>query len=445
MAVLLMSNSVAFLELSDATYGGHPAISKARLAERLRHVLQQRRHILDDGELSAFVSCCFQNLKEGNGDRKALQQILSWGRYSQADDDRDDESGNILDIDTFNLHCSYDSAIDLDAAVQIFDRDRRRGPLERLFTPGGVHTALRTVKAAGSSQSLDDMIKREDSIFENKAAVAPAGTRRMRQLYVAPPGARSITPSLEMRKSADEIRMQRNSHAIRALQDQFQALEGKLQAHVEAASAEEQRQQAEEQLVEDRLVSLESAAKLMEQRVEDWLAALDAKIEKSSQWGQKVVSDSLDTLQQQLATLEAQFHDANAAKSCAQQPAQNFQKELKELLLPMESKLLNELQASTESIEVQMQLMEEKLLHAVHQIVALEAVVKGHCSCFSEHSEPHNVDSAETRATQTSQSRNLVGPCWRGSDVARIPSVQAHPRIAHMSRLPNARYSCTGF
>jgi len=226
--------------------------------------------------------------------------------------------------------------------------------------------------------------------------------------------------------------MRRNCNDISMLKDQFQELEGKLKAHVATASAEEQRFQ-------DHLTLLESTAKLTEERVEDRLSALDTKIEKSSQWGQKVVGDSLDNLQQQLAALKAQLHDTDVAKSCARQPAQNFQEELEEWRLAMESKLLFELQASTESVEIQMQLMDEKLLHAVHQIGALEAVVNDQCCSFSKHYKQTAVDAV----SQTSQSPNLVDSQWLGSDVAGMPSVQAHPRIARMSRQPT-RYSCMG-
>jgi len=435
MAVLLMSNSVAFLELSDVKRqgGGHPAISKGRLEERLKTVLQQRRHILDDSELSAFVSCCFKNLKEGMGDSRRLNQLLDRMRRRKPrlddDDDDDDETDTILDIDTFNLHCSYDSAIDLDAAVQIFDRDRRRGPLERFFTPGGVHKALRTVKAAGATKPLSHSAS---MVALGGPDLRPAIPENLETAGTDTQLGRSSV-SLEVRKNAEEMRTRRITRDIGSLQEQFNEFTGKLQAHIEATIEGGQRQQKESQDFEDRLASLEAAAELLEQRLEDRLAAFGAKIAKSSQWGEKVVNDSLDTLQHQLATLKAEVNGTKVAQSW---PAHSFPEELKELLLPLETKLHDELQATAESIEVQMQLMEEKLLYAVREIDTLQAVVEEQGRSPSE--QPDQNGQSGIHAEETSESH------WVSSDVARMPSAHSHPRIAHMSRLPNARYRCMG-
>lgn len=230
--------------------------------------------------------------------------------------------------------------------------------------------------------------------------------------------ARSCAP-LEVAENADE--MQRVCSDIRLLQNQFQELAGKLQAHVERTAERKHRHLVDSQSFEHRFESLEIESELCE--------AIDAKIQKASRWGQKVMNDSINALHEEMATLK---DDVNSTKMAKSWPSQNFPEELKELLLSLETKLHDELQATTESIEVQMQLMEEKLWHAVHEIGTIKAVVEDRCRP-SEPTHQNGTNAAESSASP-----------WVGSDVVTMPSGNAHPRVAHMSRVPNARYKCMG-
>mmetsp|Transcript_98340 Transcript_98340/g.194912 ORF Transcript_98340/g.194912 Transcript_98340/m.194912 type:complete len:915 (-) Transcript_98340:70-2814(-) len=168
MAVMLMANSVSFLELSDCFTGQNkfPGISRARMKERLRAALQQRPEISDD-ELSAFVATCFENLRWGMGDQLDIRKSLR--KSLQGDQHEEDQDEDAIDIDTFNVHCSMDNAIDLQAAVDLFDQDRRRWPLELLFTPARLHSwSQRFQRARTPDESQDEAPDDDKSVHDAK-------------------------------------------------------------------------------------------------------------------------------------------------------------------------------------------------------------------------------------------------------------------------------------
>lgn len=167
MAVNLMSNSVSFLELSDCVTGKQefPAVSRSRMEERLRAALQQQHHVLNDSEISAFVSCCFESLQLGVGDRLAIGREPDISTISTPSSCKGGEvAEDVIDIDTFNMHCSTGNAVDLRAAVEFFDQDRYRCPLEWLFTPQRLEQALQKVKNA--NQPLQQETPRKPDFFE---------------------------------------------------------------------------------------------------------------------------------------------------------------------------------------------------------------------------------------------------------------------------------------
>jgi len=162
MAILLMSNSVAFLELTDVECDKSqlPGISRERMTERMQQVMRQRRQDLDDNEVAAFVDCCYMSLLQDKGDdstfNKFGQKLLPWHKRCTVDKGMKE----MIDIDTFNGHCSFHSPVNLEAAVRLFDKDRQRLWLERIFTPRGVNRALRKVHSFSSKK---DAFADEDS------------------------------------------------------------------------------------------------------------------------------------------------------------------------------------------------------------------------------------------------------------------------------------------
>jgi len=158
MAVTLMSNSVTFLELSDCIVGTQkfPGISKARMGERMKAALQQRRDVLNDSELQAFVACCFESLVWDRGDQLHL-----------SNQKQDETEEGIIDIDTFNLYSSMNHSVDLPTAVNLFDVDRKRRILESLFTPPAVHRALERVKDAGQESLQTEVLDEDEDLVED--------------------------------------------------------------------------------------------------------------------------------------------------------------------------------------------------------------------------------------------------------------------------------------
>lgn len=169
VAVRLMTHSVPFVELADtADILGRAGISKRRLKERFREMVKHRRAI-DDSELEALVEFCYEQAITSAG---PAQHALHWrsklrfnAKEMKEDPDRaekgqpEGEAGAIdpsgkahthhsmLDIDAFSSACSANEPMNFEAVVDLFDKDRKLGFLERFFMPKPLWKAIYDIKA----------------------------------------------------------------------------------------------------------------------------------------------------------------------------------------------------------------------------------------------------------------------------------------------------------
>jgi len=268
MAVLLMKNSVPFLELSDvnSTSTGHPGISRVRFMERLKQALQQRRNVMDDAETSAFLDYCLNNIRRGR--RTPLQHFRdSFCHRKNAKDANSNEQEAMCDIDTFNVHCSYDSAVDLDTAVALFDVDRKRGFMERLFTPASVSQSLAEVRR---TRTDTQNVQWDDEA--QTAAASASSANGCNDDFVTLHRA----TTLEDKRKSVEAQQRRHERDLKTLNSKIEHLEGKLCEQPDASSSDIHLSEAAARF-EERLKQLERAISVSEIQVQPmWTAVHEA-------------------------------------------------------------------------------------------------------------------------------------------------------------------------
>lgn len=122
MTVRLVANSVTFMQLTTQDSGG---ISRERLRERLSHILSHRREVIDESELEALVNFCFleKDVRSFAYEVGLGHQLSNLG------------SSRTMSIDDFSIACASREPVNLEAVVDLFDRDRKPSFMERAFTP----------------------------------------------------------------------------------------------------------------------------------------------------------------------------------------------------------------------------------------------------------------------------------------------------------------------
>mmetsp|Transcript_58930 Transcript_58930/g.127458 ORF Transcript_58930/g.127458 Transcript_58930/m.127458 type:complete len:755 (-) Transcript_58930:126-2390(-) len=136
MVLRMTANTLLFSKLTDEADG----ISIVRLGALLRQALSHRAGTLDFEEQQRFVNFCFTAIcvpKEAQRDHMQMQAKL----------DRD-QRGKIdlktlhIDVDQFLTSSTSNEKLPLAQVVNLFDTDRRKSILERLFTPQDLSTAF---------------------------------------------------------------------------------------------------------------------------------------------------------------------------------------------------------------------------------------------------------------------------------------------------------------
>jgi len=166
VALRLMANSVSFVDLADQFEPGKSGISRRRMSERLSQALRDREAVLSEDEITSFVRFCHRQTvvsRTTRGSAGGAHDILyevaaqisteklrnarmligkrqeNWGRVETA-------SQINIDVDQFNSICSSNEHLDFDSMVLLFDKDRLRGFLERLFTPSELWRSIHDVR-----------------------------------------------------------------------------------------------------------------------------------------------------------------------------------------------------------------------------------------------------------------------------------------------------------
>merc|ERR1719329_1753986 len=147
MAARLMAQSAQFVELEDrqdSSIGG--GISRARMAERFREALRKQSSKMESQEVENCVDVCFRAILRRHNSRSThnarmkgpLHEDVKRNVLKQLHGKRPRSSshlGELIDLETFSVACSCNDPIEFEAFLDFFDRDRKLGFLERMFTP----------------------------------------------------------------------------------------------------------------------------------------------------------------------------------------------------------------------------------------------------------------------------------------------------------------------
>lgn len=132
LAARLISHSAAFMDMQDLGSG----ISKDSLLNRFRMILEHNEN-LDDNEVKKFVDFVF-------------------GRMIQGQDAED--HGSVVNVQGFCTACTTNEPLRFDSLVQIFDRDRKLGLIERAFIDDTIREVHSSAKEHGQREAASDDI-----------------------------------------------------------------------------------------------------------------------------------------------------------------------------------------------------------------------------------------------------------------------------------------------
>jgi len=329
MAILLMSNSVAFLELSDVDSHRDqlPGISLQRMTERMQQVMRQRRKDLDDSEVAAFVDCCYRSLIQDKGDESTVrkyEKFLPWHKSPTVEKE-------MIDVDTFNNGCSFNSPVNLETAVRLFDKDRQRRWLERVFTPPGLRRALRMVQSVSLKKDVlnEDCppaeppldADYEDHAFAVRSTDAPSTCQSVRSISVASvdegkPERTRITKrlTLEAQKEQDSARLREHTKNIEELARRLEKLEEQQQQL--SNKAEDLRAEVEQQT--------QDGAKSFAAALDDFAAMFEKRqldLEQKYNQHLSIHERSLGDLFQQLAALDVKLKELPPLQTASDNPS----------------------------------------------------------------------------------------------------------------------------
>jgi len=370
MAVLLMSNSVSFMELSDVNSkdSGHPGISRARFEERLKQALQQRRDVLDEAELSAFVDCCFNSMRPGTNNTFFKLVKNSFGGFFQRKDAGKYSSSEeaVCDIDTFNVHCSYDSAVDLDTAVSLFDRDRRQGFVERMFTPDGVIQSLNKVREVRKTTDPDSYTSSRGA--ESTGSGSDFVTEAIRR------------STLEDKRKSVEAQQRRHEREINVLDTKIKQIEFKLTEQGETPTGDNLLREATERF-EGRLKQLETAIEASEYQVRPlWTA----------------VHQALSSMGERVHAVDVRLRDiANAQPPAVLMPSGDFTGPLPQTTHQAKSQALSQSREAEFAVDEWRELFED----LKNRLVSIEAQMKHHI----QHQQTVGIELVERQEKKLSE------------------------------------------
>jgi len=132
MITRMMVNSAVFVELADVQDScTGVGISRRRMCERLKEVLNLRE-ALDPCEVEQLVDYCFRSVVHKESTANFLTEIADKVKHRKPSDI---DAGEIINIDEFSVACSSIEKVKFATIVTLFDADRQRTSLERLFTP----------------------------------------------------------------------------------------------------------------------------------------------------------------------------------------------------------------------------------------------------------------------------------------------------------------------
>jgi len=195
-ALRLMANSVSFVELADTFVGYHTGISRRRMSERLSQALRDRESELSEDEIKSFVKFCHRQAvvtRTARGSAGGAHDILyEAGEQLRTLTDStrttgaiptqvnssttSDASQRVIDVDTFNTICSLNEHLDFGSMVFLFDKDRRRGFLERTFTPNELWRSIHDVMERQDGEEHKRDIGKPhhfNSSFEDRPSLSP--------------------------------------------------------------------------------------------------------------------------------------------------------------------------------------------------------------------------------------------------------------------------------
>lgn len=149
-----LATTVAFAELED-TVGANDEglISKKLLLKRFREAFKKEDlDYLDTQELEHIVNWCFREQSQKPSSIWNLIRKLFGGRLRN-EDCAAFSSHDHLDARNFCLATSSLDRVELADFVHLFDQDRKRGKLERLFLPKELHIDRETLKSVTSNEN----------------------------------------------------------------------------------------------------------------------------------------------------------------------------------------------------------------------------------------------------------------------------------------------------
>jgi len=162
MGARLMGSSATFHQLEDVADANgdgicnDPGISRERMKEQIKDVLQHRGNTIDENEMQQFVELAFAECDTGEDfiDHHrsfCSNMILAIKDFVDIDTHHEmDASGDsgvaTINIDEFNTAFLAAFPISFDSVVKLFDKDRKQNCLERFFMPGKLNDALLAAK-----------------------------------------------------------------------------------------------------------------------------------------------------------------------------------------------------------------------------------------------------------------------------------------------------------
>lgn len=159
MSARLLVWNASFVDLVDKELsGGIQGISKSRMHERLISLLKTRHSELDAGEIDRLCQFTHQAMLSLNTRPGSLQPLSSLEggireytselglRFTEKPGKSQSEiEKDIINSDRFSVACTSNENLNFDAVVKLFDKERKRWFLERLFTPKAFKEILAVV------------------------------------------------------------------------------------------------------------------------------------------------------------------------------------------------------------------------------------------------------------------------------------------------------------
>jgi len=151
---------VIFLQLQDND-GGIPA---ERMRERMHQVFINIHHRLDDREIDNFTTFCF-----GAANKEDHEGHTWWEKF-RSSVEIDDHSAFDVDLcdhkinsTKFSEACASNESIGFQDVVDLFDADRHRGCLERIFTPLDMKSYVEASKGTVAQTDLKPRLSKSAS------------------------------------------------------------------------------------------------------------------------------------------------------------------------------------------------------------------------------------------------------------------------------------------